>query len=273
VLEVQDNSPSENNKARMEKTFFSNSAPQPEIEALGKVYLNRVVQLSGGPQVDRDGDQLTSVWKVNGMPLEGSSFTPTELKRYRVTLLQDDGRGISNSIDSAVVDIIPIGHPEINPEYPSRISLGGSMSISELGIPNQNDWKFAVNGEYLTRWEAESPGETEFVLMWFYENLPTSPVAFPITVSEPLQFVSASDSLRNAEWNPANPFTVIQAPEVNREVSNVKFTWLKNGDEIGTGYRINLPVQKGENRFTLRVVDLQVEQSSPVETEIIIITE
>ncbi|HBX66478.1 MAG TPA: hypothetical protein DEG32_10100, partial [Balneolaceae bacterium] len=72
---------------------------------------------------------------------------------------------------------------------------------------------------------------------------------------------------------PANPFTVIQAPEVNRQVSNVKFTWFKNEEEIGTGYRINLPVQEGENRFTVQVVDLQVEQSLPVETEIVIITE
>ncbi len=273
VLEVQDNSPSENNKARMEKTFFSNSSPQPEIEAPGRIYLNRQIQLSGGPQVDRDGDQLTSIWKVNGQALEGSSFTPTELGRYRVTLVQDDGRGISNSIDSAVVDIIPIGHPDMTPDYPSRISLGGTLSISELGIPQPNNWKFAIAGEYVTTWEAQSPGETEFKLMWFYENLPTSQVSFPITVSEPLRFVSASDTLRNAEWNPANPFTVIQAPEVNRQVSNVKFTWFKNEEEIGTGYRINLPVQEGENRFTVQVVDLQVEQSLPVETEIVIITE
>ncbi|MEQ8525284.1 PKD domain-containing protein [Gracilimonas sp.] len=273
VLEVKDNSPSENNKARMEKTFFANSAPHPKITVPGKVYLNREVRLSGSPDTDRDGDQLTSLWKVNNRVIADSAFTPTELRKYRITYVQDDGRGVSNSVDSAVVEIIPVGHPDISPEYPSRISLGGSISISDLKIPDQNDWKFVYSGQFQDIWTANSPGADSLHLMWFFEDRPTSSVKFPIVVSEPLQFVSASDTLRNAEWNPANPFTVIRAPEVNRDVSQVKFTWLRDGEEVGVGYRINLPVQKGENRFTVRVRDLQVKQSSPVETEMVIITE
>jgi len=273
TLIVKDNSPSENNQIQMEKSFFSNSSPQPEITAPGKIYLNREVTLSGGSDTDRDGDQLTRLWKVNNQPLEAATFTPTELKKYRVTLVQDDGRGISNSVDSASVDIIPIGHPEINPVYPSQLSLGGSISLSSLGIPNQEDWKFFIDDQYQTTWMAESPGQTELTLTWFFEELPTSTVTFPITVSEPLQFVSDADTVRNAEWNPANPYTVIRAPEVNRDISRVKFTWFKDDQEIGSGYRINLPVQQGENRFRVQVMDLQVKQSSPVETELVVITE
>ncbi|WP_428236672.1 PKD domain-containing protein [Gracilimonas sp.] len=273
ALEVKDNSPSNNNRVRMEKRFFANSSPQPEITAPGKVYLNRQVRLSGGPETDRDGDRLIQQWKVNNRLIDDSTFTPTQLREYRITLIQDDGRGISNSVDSAVVHIIPIGHPDIDPDYPEQISFGGSLSISDLKIPRQNDWRFVVDGAYQNSWSADTPGPDSLHLMWFYEQRPTSSVKFPIVVSEPLRFTNEADTVRNAEWNPANPFTVIRAPEVNREVSQVKFTWLRDGEEIGVGYRISLPVQKGENRFRVRVRDLQVKQSSPVETEMVIITE
>ncbi|WP_421774378.1 PKD domain-containing protein [Gracilimonas sp.] len=273
TLEVKDNSPSNNNTVRMEKRFFANSSPQPEINTPGKVYLNREVQLSGGPDTDRDGDRLTQQWKVNNRIISDSTFTPAKLGEYRITLIQDDGRGISNSVDSAVVYIIPIGHPDIDPDYPQQISFGGSLSIRDLKIPRPDDWKFVADGEFQNDWMADTPGPDSLHLMWFYEQRPTSSVKFPIVVSEPLRFVSEADTVRNAEWNPANPVTVIRAPEVNREVSQVKFTWLKDGEEIGVGYRISLPVQQGENRFRVRVRDLQVKQSSPVETEMVIITE
>ncbi|MEX0844466.1 MAG: PKD domain-containing protein [Balneolaceae bacterium] len=273
VLEVTDNSPSENNQTRMQKTFFANSSPQPTIKAPGKVYINREVNLTGGPEFDDDGDRLSSQWKVNGQLIQNSTFTPTEVKNYRITLIQDDGRGVSNSVDSAVVEIIPIGHPEIDPEFPSKISLGGIISIENLQISDSDDWKFFVDGSYQGTWTAESTGNDSLQLTWFFENRPTSTISYPITVYEPLQFISEADTVRTAEWNPANPHTVITAPEVNREIPEVNYTWFKDGEEIGSGVRINLSIQEGENRFKVRVKDLFVKQTKPIETELKVIAE
>lgn len=273
VLEVKDNSPSENNLTRTQKTFFANSAPQPWIEAPGKVYINSEITLSGGPESDEDGDPLSSTWKVNGKTIQGSSFTPNEVKKYRITLVQDDGRKVSNSIDSAIVEIIPIGHPEIHPEYPSKISLEGQISISDLQIPKAINWKFSRDGRYETVWTADNIGQDSLQLSWFFENRPATNVSYPVTVYEPLRFISEADTVRTAEWNPANPTTVVMAPEVNREISEVTYTWLKNGEDIGTGVRINLPVQKGANRIKVRVKDLYVAQSEPIETKLNVVAE
>lgn len=273
ALEVIDNSPSENNQTRTQKTFFANSAPQPWIQAPGKVYINSAITLTGGPETDEDGDRLQSTWKVNGKTIQGSSFTPNEVKNYRITLVQDDGRNVSNSVDSAIVEIIPIGHPEIHPEYPSKINLGGRITMRDLQIPKASDWKFSRNGNYQTSWTAEKSGQDSLQLTWFFENQPTATVSYPVTVYEPLQFISASDTVRTAEWNPANPYTVVMAPDVNREISEVTYTWLKDGEEIGTGVRINLPIEEGINRLVVRIKDLYVAQSSPVEMELKVIAE
>lgn len=272
-LVVIDNSPSENNQVRVQKSFFANSSPLPTIDAPGKVYINQAVTFSGGPDFDEDGDRLSSQWLVNGRPIPNPTFTPTEVKNYRIVLIKDDGRGISNSVDSAVVEILPIGHPEIQPEYPSQITLGRSITLENLRLPELNDWKFFIDGEYQTVWTAESSGKDSLQLTWFLEGSPSSTVSYPISVYDPLQFVAEDDSVRTAEWNPANPFTVIMAPKVNREVSEVNYTWLKDGREIGSGVRVNLPIQEGDNRITVRVKDLNVAQSEPLETELKVIAE
>ncbi len=63
------------------------------------------------------------------------------------------------------------------------------------------------------------------------------------------------------------------APEVNRDISEVTYTWLKDGEEIGTGVRINLPIQEGANRMVVRIKDLYVAQSKPIEMELKVIAE
>lgn len=270
TLEVRDNSVASNNMVTIDKYFFANSAPKPTIQGPDIIYQNQQVSLRSGLSQDRDGDLLSTRWKLDGEQLAFPQFTVTEQRTYRVTLIQDDGRGLSNSVDSTILDINPVKIPDVNPTYPKRIAVGGVIAIPNMNI--SNDWTFANQNFYETSWRASSAGEKTFDLAWTPLGMELSRKSFPITVVEALKFTEQATPII-IEWNPVNPTTVLKAPEVNRPVSDVQIIWKQAGREIGRGSQISPQLIRGQNRFSIEISDLKVAQSRPVSIDLIVTTQ
>ncbi|MBD3615986.1 MAG: PKD domain-containing protein [Gracilimonas sp.] len=270
TLVLKDNSPTSNNTAREEKTFFANNAPKPKITTSRVRYVGEEIFLTGSPDQDIDGDRVTNQWLINGRPIQGSSFIPKKPKKYYITLLQDDGQGAPNSVDSTIVEITPKDIPKIDPDYPKAIIKGRAITLNELNIPS--GWRFSVNNNFTDRWVAQTAGADSLNLYWFLDGKAIYSRKFPITVKEKLGFAQ-STTIIEMDWNPVNPSTILDAPEVNRKTSEVKYTWFQNEEIIGYGAQQELPLAQGENRFSIQVEDLRVAHSTPAEAEIIIITE
>lgn len=270
TLEIYDNSTASNNYKRVEKYFFANSRPKPVIEAPEVVYQNQEVRLKSGLTHDADGDLLTTYWKLDGTLIQEPVFNANEVRTYQVTLIQDDGRGLKNSVDSTLIKINPIAVPTIHPVYPSIIAEGGTLSISDLNIGS--DWAFANQNFYEANWRAISPGETTFTLAWTPQGQALSKRTFPITVVETLKFTEQPAPVI-LNWNPANPTTTLMAPKVNRSITDVEIVWKQNGQEIGRGLQISPKLVRGQNRFTIEVRDLKVAQSNPISVDMIVTTQ
>lgn len=270
TLEIRDNSNASNNFVTADKYFFANSSPKPTVEVPPIVYQNQVVNLRSGLAQDADGDLLNSQWKLDGKRLPNPVFTADEARTYSVVLIQNDGRGLSNSIDSTVVEINPVRIPDINPTYPKRIAIGGAISVAGLGIGE--NWAFSNQNFFETTWRATTAGEQSFTLAWTPAGQALSIKSFPITVVEPLKFTEVATPLI-LDWNPTNPTAVLKAPSFNRKVSDVQIIWKKAGIEIGRGLQISPTLIRGQNRFTVEITDLKVNQSRPITVDLIVTTQ
>lgn len=270
TLEVIDNSTASNNKVTREQYFFANSGPTPTIQGPSVVYQNQQVNLRSGMGQDRDGDLLSTQWKLDGEPLPNPQFTASEARPYTVKLIQDDGRGLSNSVDSTILVINPVKVPDVTPNYPSSIVRGGVLNISTMNISGQ--WTFVNQNFYETSWRATTAGQSSFDLAWTPLGQELARKTFPITVVEPLQFTEQATPVI-IPWNPVNPTTVLKAPSVNRPASDVQIVWKRAGEEIGRGLQISPTLIRGQNRFTIEVTDLKVAQSRPVSVDLIVTTQ
>lgn len=269
-LEITDNSTAANRTVVEEKTFFANSAPSPTIVAPDEVYLNQTVSFQSGLARDADNDILSSTWKVNGEVIPTPTFRAESLEGYTVTLIQDDGRGLPNSVDSAVVEFRPLPLPVAQPNYPERIVVGGTLTIADIGL--SNDWKFKNQAIYEDSWTAYNQGRANIELAWVPTGQELASQNFSIEVVPPLQFTEATPAKRVA-WNPANPGIILTSPAVNRDTHEVEYLWKQRGEVIGTGPRLGASLIRGENRFTVEVRDKYVARSTPVKVDIVIVTE
>ncbi|MEO1022543.1 MAG: PKD domain-containing protein [Bacteroidota bacterium] len=265
TLEVLDNSTAANNRVVLEKTFFANSAPKPQIIGPDNLYLNEEVRFSSGLAQDADRDPLTSTWFLDGQPIPAPSFTPTESRMYQLKLVQDDGRGLPNSVDSAIVEITPDPIPAIvSPNLPERIALGGSLNASNLGLPA--GWNFqGTNGA----WIANSVGTTPIIMVYAPQGKTLATDTTQIEVVDRLRFESTPAPVRVA-WNPVNPTTIVSAPGVNRAGNEVQYTWKQDGRVLGLGTQLQVELIRGPNRFVVEVIDLNVDQSVPASVEIVV---
>jgi hypothetical protein len=76
----------------------------------------------------------------------------------------------------------------------------------------------------------------------------------------------------NIGWNAANPFIEVQAPTLNRDVSEPHLlVWTQNGRIVGHGKSVKLRIQEGVNRFELQASDQQVFGSTPIRIPVEII--
>jgi PKD repeat protein len=270
TLEVTDNSTASNNFRTIEKYFFANSSPKPTIDAPTLVFQNQDVNLRSGLSQDADGDILSTRWKLDGEWLPTPTFRIEEARTYSVILIQDDGRGLSNSVDSTLLEINPVQIPSVSPYYPETIAVGGVLSIAEMGIGES--WAFANQNFFESTWRAAEAGTIDFTLAWIPQGQSLSTNVFQINVVEPLAFTEQAMPLI-IEWNPTNPTTILTAPSINRPVSDVNIVWSQNGEEIGRGLQISPTLIRGQNRFTIEIEDLKVAQSRPIRVDLIVTTQ
>lgn len=270
-LEVSDNSDASNQTVTLEKTIFVNSSPQPEIQVPEARYLNEQISMNSQHNQDADGDALSSEWLLNGTVVNEPTFVPRELKTYRVVLIQDDGRGLSNSVDSAIVEYVPKRLPVAKPKLPQKVVSGAELSIQDLEM--DAGWMFVTGDKnYQETWTAGSAKNDSLILAWLNEGAELTRAVFPIEVLPPLAFSESAEDITIA-WNPANPTFIAKAPQVNRNLNEVSYQWFRDGEKLGEGIQLSVTLQQGINRFTVKVIDKEAEQSDSTSTEIVISAE
>lgn len=269
-LEVTDNSKASNRTVSIEKTFYANSSPSPVIEVPEQRYLHQLVTMESLNNIDVDGDQLDSSWYLDGKKIERPEFTPNEQRKYRMVLIQNDGRGLPNSIDSAAVEYIPKKLPEPSISIPEFVIKGAELTKQQLEL--EPGWEILSGNTYVDRWTAENVGSDSLTVAWVFENQELVRSSFPINVAELLRFTTLPEQI-SLSWNPANPTTILEAPSVNRDLNNVNYIWLKGDQIIGEGRQQEVTLEEGRNLFTVLVTDLKVEQSDSVKTEMEVITQ
>ncbi len=269
-LEITDNSSASNNSTVQRKTFVANSKPSPNIIAPERVFLNQQVSFRSNSEFDVDGDALTSTWVLDGNEIPSPTFTVTKPNGHTLVLIQNDGRGFANSIDSARISIIPKSLPVAKPELPKLIAVGGALSLPDIKM--NEPWRFKNGGSYSLTWTARSAGSQPISLVYMNNGTELTSQTFEVQVVPRLQF-SETIADKTLEWNPANPSYILNGPATNRETGDVLYTWKRQGRTIGTGRQIGIELVKGENRFTLQVTDQKVARSTPVTVDVVIITE
>ena len=121
-------------------------------------------------------------------------------------------------------------------------------------------------------WRATTAGVQDFTLAWIPQGQSLSTNIFQINVVDPLQFTEQAMPVI-IDWNPTNPTTILTAPSINRQVSDVNIVWYQNGEEIGRGFQISPKLIRGQNRFSVEVEDLKVAQSRPIRVDLIVTTQ
>jgi len=269
-LTVTDNTETSNNQVTVSREIPVNAQPTAKINTPQVVYQGDTVTLSAGSNTDADGDPLQQTWLINNQSVPEPVFTASENRIYDIKLILDDGKGLSNSIDTAYAKIKPIPEPDMNPGYPSRIAKGTGFSTQELNL-KQSVW-FAMGNQYSRTWVAETAGDTTFTLVWKPGDRVLSSEEFNITVEPLLAFTGEVNEVP-AEWNPDDPVITVEAPPVNRSPDDVLFTWTKDGQVIGYGPQIEVSVSEGENVIVVEARDLKVAKSRPAQVAIKIVTE
>ena len=270
-LIATDNATSDNNRVVTEKNLYVNAAPNTNFTMPGVVYQNQSISLFPETTTDADGDELTSKWMVNGDTLTAPNIYFDEPVNYTIKLIQRDGRGLSNSIDSAVVNVVPKRIPKIEPRYPNKLITNTFLNTEQLNLPDSV--YFVDNGQTVKRWAASQIGIQEMVIGWkpgktilYKDTLTTEALA-------PLQFEQQPDK-KVIPWNPANPRITLSAPPVNRKTEGGQYLWKGSDNTIlGTGTTVQVPVKEGLNTIVLSLTEQGVYGAKAIQTEFVVETE
>ncbi|MFO8029757.1 MAG: PKD domain-containing protein [Cyclonatronaceae bacterium] len=266
-LHIRDNSGVANNRAEMEATFFVNAAPEPDFSLPDVVYRGETVSLTPASSQDAGGDALQSRWEINGDQTDRPVFEAVE-RRYTIRLIQDDGRGLSNSVASRE-RTLHVTFPETpNPELPDVMVESHSLSASDIGL--SEPFVLLEEDRAISSWEPDSTGRNTIHYGWKPEGSILERHEATVSVLEDLRFLQSSLTL-TSEWNPANPVITLTAPEINREPDRrVILSWIRDGEPVASGRTVRLPVEQGENRFVLTAQDQQVAGSETAEIPVVI---
>ncbi len=266
-LHIRDNSGVSNDQAEKETAIFINAAPEPDFSLPEVVHRGETVSLTPASSRDAGGDMLRSTWMLNGEEMERPAFE-TAARQYRITLVQDDGRGLPNSVQS-VEKTLHVRHPaDISPVIPEIMVSSHSLTASDLDLPAS--YVLLDGTRELSSWSPGTTGTNVITYGWKPAGVVLEQFEATVNVIEDLRF-SGSSLEKTVEWDPVNPGITLTAPELNRdEDRRVLITWKRNGERIAAGRTVRLPLEKGENRFTLTASDNYVAGSRPVEIPVVI---
>lgn len=266
-LRIRDNSDVSNNYAVKETNFFVNAGPEPGFSLPDVVYRGETVSLSPAANRDADGDVLRSSWMINGEQTERPVFEATD-RQYRITLIQDDGRGLSNSVRKKEKTLHVRFPQPVTPQIPDLMVASHAITAPDLGLPAP--FVLLDGSREISGWTPDSTGTNIISYGWKPAGMVLEQFEVTVDVIEDLQFARPSVE-QTVAWDPVNPVISITAPELNRDEDHrVLLTWKQNGDRIAAGRNVRLPLEPGENQFTLTARDNHVAGSNPVEIPVVI---
>jgi PKD repeat protein len=269
-VSITDDSPTRTNTATQTFNVFANAAPNPELVLPSPVYENELIRLAPKPNQDNDGDTLRFSWLIN-QKLYTSDSVRFLAGRHVVQLNADDRRSLANSRDSVIKEIQVLPPPPFPSSLPKHIIQGTSIDMQKLFETNAIGF---VSANTITpTFQATTLGKNKLKLGWKPREAVLKTQDYDLTVWESLKFVEQPKAI-TLVWNPANPTVIISAPKVNRPDSNkVIYKWTSGTKVLGFGNQLEVRVRKGETVFTLEASEESVEGSTPISTEITIITD
>jgi large repetitive protein len=268
TLRITDNSGTSTHSATQTVKIRVNSKPNPMFTMLDPLYESEIVNLEPVRLVDSDGDTLSFIWKIDGM-VSSSNALAFQSGRHTLTLIANDGRNLSNSLDSVQKDVFVLPKPDLKSiGFPKNWMTGGEMNITE--ITNLSDIGFMNNRMINSTWRASTVGDQTVAIGWSPRRDILAQETFPIHVWPVLEFVNPP-AAKTIPWNPSNPSIILTAPNVNRpEERMVTYEWRKGRSLIGYGKVIEAPLNAGKNVFLLRVIDQDMIGARPGEVEIVV---
>lgn len=293
-LMVRDNADVANSVVRLSGEVVINPAPEPMFTLPETVFLGETVNIRAAATTDAGGNAVSSVWMVNGEELAPGDdrlsaggavlrFTANE-QRYDIELRQDDGLGLSNSVQS-VRKVLPVsGFRVPRVALPAVVVAGTVISAANLDLPagyvvlDSREWGAAqafTPGEALvgesmpaervraSQWRASVDGEqgSGRLFVGWQPRGEDSPVlavfGFEVAVVAPLRADASQLDVR-AAFNPVNSSVLVEAPGLNRgSEASVSYGWRRagSGDLVARGGVARLGVERGVNRFELVITD------------------
>jgi PKD repeat protein len=269
-LSVTDNSGTTTRSVSREMTFRVNAKPDPSFSVSEPLYENELLSLRPEKQSDADGDNLTITWKFGGTTIAPDSIRLTP-GRHVITMIANDGRHLKNSVDSVRKEIFVIAAPSLTGTYPRQWIIG--TAINSIVLFNSGQINFIVNGMVRPTIVSAHAGATDAVIAWTPRGVALKQQQMNFTIFDSLRFTVVPE-LKTIEWNPSNPTIVLTAPPVNRaQNTSLTYEWRKGTASIGVGTMIEAKVNKGENFFTLRARDQDVEGAHWTEIKIVVMCE
>ena len=268
TLRIMDNSGTSTHAASQAMKIRVNSKPNPMFTMPDPVYESETVKLEPARLSDSDGDTLNFTWKIDG--LEYSSTTTTFLPgRHTLVLSANDGRRLSNSIDSVQRDIFVLPKPDLKSiDFPKDWVTGGEMNVAE--ITNDPNVGFIENLMICKTWLAKTAGDQTVALGWAPRKEILSQENFPIHVWPLLEYMNPP-AVKVLTWNPSNPSIILTVPNVNRpETRKVTYEWRRAQSVIGYGKMIEAPLKAGKNVFLVRAIDQDMVGARPIDVEIVV---
>ncbi len=269
-VSITDDSPTRTNTASRAFNVFANSAPKPEIVLPEPIYENELISLVPKPYQDADGDTLRFSWLIDGQPYSADTIRLLS-GRHVIQLNADDRRSLFNSRDSVIKEIQVVPPPPFPSSLSKHIIQGTSIEMQKLF--ETNSIGFVSANTIMPTFQAKTLGKQTLTLGWKPREAILKTETHELTVWESLKFVEQPKPI-TLVWNPANPTVILSAPKVNRPDSNkVIYKWTKGKQVLGFGNRLEVPLQKGQNVFTVEASEEDVEGSTPTSMEITVITE
>ena len=269
-LRITDNSGTSSRSVSQDMVVDVNSKPSPSFSLPDLMYEGETAQLLPLPATDADGDVLSFIWKIDNQEYSSSILSFEKAGKHIVTLIADDGRGLSNSVDSVSKEISVIAKPDLKAlTVPKNWLVGSEVNIAE--VTSFRGVGFIVDSALVAQMQIRGEGKQKITLGWAPKGIILAKEQFDIQVWPALEFTSKPES-QVLIWNPSNPATVVTTPDVNRpENRNVRFEWKKGSTIIGYGKVVAVPLVKGENRFTVAALDQDMVGARPVSMEIVVL--
>lgn len=250
-LVVTDNSNSLTSQSVSEKIIYVNSKPEVALIHKKPVYIGETILFKPAYLIDSDEDKLTSTLFVNNELVSDFEYKFTK-PNNTIKLIQNDNRGLSNSVDSIVTRIQAIEEPNIIFDFPERLLVGQSIKLPSYLSTQKIFFKNVEKNQEIFFNEI---GAASFELIWKPEDQILKTYQQSIQVLEPLQFLSKTEPI-DIEWNPSNPEINLTMPKINRDKNSpVEIIWESGGKLLGIGESVVVRLKKGINTVTVKCKD------------------